>query len=307
MNVPGGTPAGNYPFTVTASSQGIIASATETLAVIGYNVQGPSAANDWIFAGTSANIPVTVQGSSNSNGSAINLSITCALDVQATCTGGTSPLSATVQTVNLSLSVPAGTSLGQHQLTVTATTNGNTQSYTFPVNVVALTGSLSNSVLTIPRSGSGSLTLTLNATSGFSGSVSLSCSGASPQVSCSFNPSPLQLTGGIAQSITATFTATNTAQIRRGPSAVSARGTLALAILLPAAFWLSPRRRRSALLLFCAVCALLSSVTSCGSAGGSTGIGGGGGSNAYSVTVNATVAGTSQSYALGALTITVTH
>ena len=310
MNVPAGTPAGNYPFTVTASSQGITASATETLAVIGYNVQGPPAANDWTFAGTSANIPVTVQGSSNSSGSGINLSITCVLDVQATCTGGTSPVSATAQSVNLSLSVPAGTSLGQHQLTVTATANGNTQIYTFPVNVVALSGSLSNSALTIPRSGSGSLTLSLNATNGFSGSVSLSCSGASPQLSCSFNPSPVQLTGGIAQSITTTFAATNAAQIHREPSAVSAKGTLALAILLPAAFWLSPRRRRRALLLLCALCALVSSVTSCGSGGGSTGIGGGGGgggSNAYSVTVNATAAGASQSYALGTVAITVTH
>ncbi len=309
MNVPTGTPAGNYPFSVTAASQGITTSASETLEVVGYTVQGPPAANDWIFAGTTMTIPVSVQGSSNSSGSAISLSITCALDVQATCTGGTSPVSATPQIVNLGLSVPSGASLGQHQLTVTATTNGNTQSHTFPINVVALTGSLSSSSLTIPRSNSGSLTMTLNATSGFSGSVTLSCSGASPQVSCSFNPSPVQLTGGIAQSIDATFVAGSTAQIRREPSAFSARGTLTLALLLPAALWLSPRRRRRALLLSFVLGVLLPSITSCGSGGSYSGGGGGGGggSNAYSVTVNATVAGTSQSYALGTVTITVTH
>jgi hypothetical protein len=316
MNIPAGTPAGNYPFTMTIASGTYSTSAPETLQVISYGVQGPPAANDWILAGSTMTIPVTVQGSSNSSGTAINVSLACALDVTATCAGGSSWVSATANTADLILTVPSGTSLGEHQLTVTSTYNGSTQSYTFPIYVVALSGSLSGSSLTIPRGGPGALTLALNATTGFSGSVALSCSGASPQISCSFSPSPVQLTGGTPQTVTMNLTAGATAQLHPTPATLSARGALALAMLFPAALWWGVKRRRGTLLLSLAVCALLSSVASCGSGGsvssggsgsGGSGAGGGGGSNSYSVTVNATVAGTSQTYALGTVTVIVTH
>jgi hypothetical protein len=61
--------------------------------------------------------------------------------------------------------------VGQHQLTVTGTYAGVTQTYTFPIYVVSFTGSLSSSTLTVARGGTGTLTATLNASTGFSDSV----------------------------------------------------------------------------------------------------------------------------------------
>ncbi len=69
--------------------------------------------------------------------------------------------------------MPAGTAVGQYQLTVTATFGASTQTYTFPLYVVTLSGTLNGSALTIAQGGNGTLTATLNATTGFSDVVSL--------------------------------------------------------------------------------------------------------------------------------------
>jgi hypothetical protein len=62
VNVPAGIADGNYPFTVTATSQSYTASAQQILEVGGYSVQGPPTNSDWVLLGTTQSIPISVQG-----------------------------------------------------------------------------------------------------------------------------------------------------------------------------------------------------------------------------------------------------
>lgn len=243
VDVPPGLANGNYPFTVTATSQSYSASAQETLQVDSYSVQGPSASSDWVFPGTTQSIPISVQGSSNWAGGPVTIS--CSLDITATCTGGTiTPESSAAAPMNLSLNVPAGTAVGQHQLTVTGTFAGSTQTYTSPIYVVSFSGSLGSSTLTLAQGGSGTLTATLNASTGLSDSASLACSGTS-QLSCSFNPASPQVTGGTAQTVSITVTASATALLKSKPASSPARSMIAMAGLLPLVLCCGFLRKRS--------------------------------------------------------------
>ena len=304
VNVPAGIADGSYPFTVATTSQSNTASAQEILQVISYSIQGPSASSDWVFPGTTQTIPISVQGSSNWWGGYVTIG--CSLDVAATCTGGSvnpgTPMS-------LSLSVPAGTTVGQHQLKVTGTYAGVTQTYTFPIYVVSFTGSLSSSTLTVARGGTGTLTATLNASTGFSDSVALACSGTS-QLTCTFSQSSPEVTGGTAQTVTITVNTSATALIESKPGPPPVRTLIAFVGLFPLALCcgLLRRRWRNVLLVFLVGFTVFAFVGACGGGGGAGGGGGGdGGSNTYSLTVTATPGGTSIVNTLGTVTVTVTH
>ncbi|MFP5235953.1 MAG: FG-GAP-like repeat-containing protein [Acidobacteriota bacterium] len=311
VNVPAGLANGNYPFTVTAASQTYSASAQETLQVVSYTVQGPPSGSDWAIAGTTQNIPINVQGSSNWWGGTVSFS--CTLDVASTCTGGSAVPG---MPMNLSLNVPAGTPLGQHQMTVIGTYAGSTQKYTFPIYVVSFSGSLSGSTLTVARGGSGTMTATLTASTGFSNSVSLACSG-STQLTCSFNPSSPQLTGGTPLTVTINVNASATASLESKPAHSPLRSMTVLAGMLPLAFFcgILRSRRRNVLLLFLLGLVTLGFMGACGGAGGSaagggggTSGGGGGGSNTYTLTVTASPNNTTSLVStLGTVSVTVTH
>lgn len=314
VNVSAGTANGNYPFTVTATSQSYTASAQETLQVDSYSIQGPSAGSDWAFPGTPQSIPISVQGSSNWSGGPV--AISCSLDIAATCTGGTiTPGSTAAAPMNLSLNLPAGTALGQHQLSVTGTIAGSTQTYTFPIYIVSLSGSFNASTLTMAQGGSGTLTATLNASTGFSDSVSLACSGTS-ELTCSFNPSDPQVTGTTGQTVSITITANATALLKSKPGLSPARNLIALTVLFPLALCCGflRKRRGNVLLVFLLGFVVFTFVGACGGGGGGAGGsggggegGGGGGSNTYSLTVTATPGNTSTVTTLGTVTVTVTH
>jgi len=314
VNVAAGIANGNYPFTFTATSGSYAASGQETLEVVSYSVQGPSAGSNWVIPGTTQSIPISVQGSSNWNGAG-QVTISCSLDVAATCSGGMiAPGNSTASSMNLSLSVPAGTAVGQDQLTVTGTYAGLTQTYTFPIYVVSLSGSLSSSTLTMAQGGSGTLTATLNASTGFSDSVLLACSGTS-ELTCTFNPSYPPVTGGTAQTVTITVNASATALLESKPANSPARSLIALAGLLPLALCCGflRKRCRNVLLVFLLGFMVFAFVGACGGGGGvgggvgGGGGGGGGGSNTYSLTVTATPSNTSAVTTVGAVTVTVTH
>ncbi len=305
VNVPAGIAAGNYPFTVNVASQTYTASGSLTLQVVGYSVQGPPASNSWLFPGTTHTVPLTVQGSSNWNGAG-QVTISCSLDVAATCTGGSIyPGVTTASPFNLSINVPAGTPLGTHRLTVNSAYGGSTQTYTFPLSVVSFNGSVSATSLTIERGGSGTLTATLNATAGFVDSVNLQCSGA-PQIACTFNPPTPAVTGGSPAIVTITFTANTTAELKPKPARFSARSLIALASLLPLILFgkLRPKGWPGFLMILLGF-ALLSSVGACSGGGG--GGSNGPGSNTYSVTVTAGPANTTVQSTLGTVTLTVNH
>ena len=303
VSVPASIANGSYPFTFTSTSQSYTASAQETLQVASYSIQGPTASNNWAFPGTTQTIPINVQGSSNWWGGYV--AIGCSLDVAATCTGGSiNPGTPT----SLSLSVPAGTVVGQHQLTVTGTYAGVTQTYTFPIYVVSFTGSLSSSTLTVARGGTGTLTATLNASTGFSDSVVLACSGTS-QLACTFSPSSSQVKAGTAQTVAITVNTGATARIESKPGPPSVRSLIAFAGLFPLTLCcgLLRRRWRNLLLVLLVGFPLFAFVGACGGAGGGGGGNGGGGSNTYSLTVTAIPGGTSVVNTLGTVTVTVTH
>jgi hypothetical protein len=226
--------------------------------------------------------------------------------VAAMCSGGSVELNQGMESYNLSLTVPSNTTIGQHQLSVSTILDGATQNFTFPIYVVSFSGSLGGSSITLTQGGTGTLTAALNATAGFQDSVSLGCSG-SEQISCSFQPSPAQVTGGASQSVTITLAASTTAFIPRTSIPFSRPSFLALGVLFPFGIVWGMRRTKHRMLLAILVGFSLLFVTSCGSGGNSGGGIGGGGSNNYTVTVTADVAGTSFVQTLGTVDVTVTH
>jgi FG-GAP-like repeat len=302
--VPSGMAAGDYQFQITVASGSHTASISQSLNVVNLTVEGPDASNDWAIVGTTQEIPVTVQLSSNA--SATTLQLNCSLDVTATCSGGSPLIQPGTQSVNLALTIPSGTTTGQHQLTVTANLGGYTQSFTFPVAVVALSGSLNASSMALTQGASESVTATLSATTGFAGSVSLTCRGSS-EITCSFNPTLVQLTGGTSQTSTVTLTAGNLAETQPDESLFRRSGMIRLAVVLPLVL-LPGIRRRKWLQVFTALLALcvVGSAVSCGGSGGGGG-GRGGGSNTYTVTVTGTANSRTASTTIGTIVVTVTH
>ncbi len=311
INIPSNTVAGSYPVQVTGTSGRFSASQSTTLQILNFSMQGPSASNDWTLTNLVQPITVTLSASATITSSQY-VGITCALDVPATCFGAAVPVSQTPQPIDLSLIVPTGTPTGQHVLTVTATYGSLKQNFTFPFYVADYSGSLSPSTITIGRGATGKITASLNATTGFDGTIALACSGTA-QVTCSFSPGSTQLTASSPQTVTITLDAGASASVQP-PSEFSAKHLFALAALFPLGLLFNWRRRRlPALFLMAAGLLFLVSTVSCGS-GGSTGgsstgegYSGGGGSNSYTLTVNATFNNTSLSRTLGAVNVTVTH
>jgi len=274
-----------------------------TLYVSDFSLQPPSASSAWAPPGGTVNVNPTVT-SINLFSSPIN--VTCSLDVGGTCTGGTVAVSPNGPTpLNLTVSPPAGVSLGTHTLTVTATSGTLTHNLAFPFSIADYSGSLSKSTLTLAQGGSGSLSATVNATAGFAGDVSFACSGAT-QVTCNFSRSTVQPTASSPQTTNITVTAGNEALKHKSADAVGSR-LLPLVFVLPfgIVFGIARKQRRAAraavgsLLL-----ALFIGLMSCGGGNGSVG---GGGSLAYTVTVNASAAGTNTTRTLGTITVIVTN
>jgi hypothetical protein len=299
VSVASGVATGSYPFTLTATSHSFVASITQTLQVISFSVQSPTSASDWLLPGYTQTVPVVVQGSAGGTGAGVVL--TCSLDVTATCTGGTSTLPKDGIPFDLTVMPRSGTPLGLHQLNVSATYGGVTQNYMFPIYVVSFTGSLNPSSLTLTRGGSGTVTVTLNASTGFNGPVGFSC-GATLAVSCAFNPGSLQMTGGTSQTVTLSITAGLSAALEHQGGEFSGRLVLAFAFLLPLAIW-RPTRRRGSMFI---VAFVIVAFASCGGGRGGVG-GGGGGSDSYTLSPTATLGNAPLSVPLGALSLTVNH
>jgi hypothetical protein len=302
VNVPSGLAGGNYPFTITASSQSYTVSGTLTLEILSYSVQAPPADNDWVITGTTQNVSIGVLGSSNWNGTG-SINVTCSLDVASNCGGGyTVPGSGVVSPFSLTITVPAGTPPGMHQLTVTATYGGSPQTYTFPLYIVNFGGSISASSLTLSPGTSGTITATLNGSTGFEDDVSLACSSSS-QISCTFAPSSAQVSGGTPEIVSVTVRVISLVVLQAKPGLVGARSLPLLAGVLPLILCVRKRRKKwLAVILSVVASALISSVTACGGVGG-----GGNKPSTYSVTVTAIPAHTVISTKIGTLTVTVTQ
>jgi hypothetical protein len=312
--VASGVATGTYPFTVGVASGPVPASVGVTLYVGDFSLQPPSAGTAWAPPNGTVNVNLTAQSIDDFSTAII---VTCSLDVGGSCTGGTFPVSPNGPTpISLAVSPPSGVSLGAHTLTVTATSGPLTQSINFPFNVADYSGSLSESTVTIAQGASALLTATVTATSGFAGTVSFACSGAT-QVTCSFSPLTVQPTGSGSQTTNITVTAGSPAAKLAARDPAGSR-LLSLVLVLP--FWIvfgtarndRMRAKRAAVGLF--LLTLVIASMSCGggsggggNGGGSGGGGGGGGSANYTITVNATAAGTNTTRALGTIAVTVTN
>jgi hypothetical protein len=304
VSVPSGVAVGTYPFTVGVVSGPATASVAFTLNITDFSLQPPSAATDWAPPGSTATVSL---GAQPLNSFSATVNVTCSFDFGGSCTGGSFPVSGSLPSpINVTASVPSGVSLGAHTLTVSGTSGLVTHTATFPFYIADYSGSLSTSALTMAQGASGSLTATVNATSGFAGTVSFTCSGTT-QVTCSFSPSTVQPTATNSQTTNITVTAGYSTSTLF-PTGSAKRGFLLLALLVPfgivfgMAHIEQTQARRAVVGLF--LLGLILASLSCGGGSGA-GAGGGGGSEAYTVTVNATASNTTKT--LGTVIVTVTH
>jgi hypothetical protein len=308
INTPAGMSTGNYPLQFVVSSGGQSATATASLDLFAFNLQAPAAASDWSTPASSPTVVFPVQVSSNLP--AGSLQIVCTLDSITACQPVTTVLQPTATSVSVTLSVPQNVAQGQHQLSLTTTLYGNTQTFTFPYTIADFTGTLNASTLSMQAGSTATLTATLNATVGFSDNVTFACS-APAEIKCTV-PAPTQLTNAAAQNVSVSLYAEASAaklHRRRLPAPLlPGSGPLALAGAFPILIGVIFRRRRWGAFFQLIICfCVISLVASCGSGRGSATGGGGGDSGSYTVSISATAAGTNDTHNLGSVVVTVTQ
>ena len=165
--------------------------------------------------------------------------------------------------------------------------------------------------VTVPAGGSGQVTLVLSPSNGFSGAVSLSCSGLPSGASCSFSPgSPVNLVSGTAQNVAMTVTVGSAASLAkpspfgsRWPAETVLAGVFGLSLLGLRRGKRIPRGWMAVLVLIAGL-AGAGMLTACGSGSASSG-GGGGGGGGGGATSTVTITGTSGS-TTAATTVKVT-
>jgi hypothetical protein len=304
ISIPAGVAAANYPIQINVNSESFQASTLIALGIISVAVQPASPSDQWSIPGTTRSLSLSVQASPN----VPSVQIACSLDVPgSSCGSGSVSLNSGSPTnVTVGVTLPANALTGEHQLSLTSTFSGSTQTSTFPFTVADFSGSLSKSAITVANGGSATVTATLNGTSGFSGKISLSCGNAA--VSCSFSPNPALLTGGTTQTITITMTAPTLTSAIRQRAVPPIYAPLLVGILAPVFFLRRVRKHR--VLLWIGMFVLCSGFSACGGGAGSASNAGGGGgvqTTNYSVTVSANESSTGATRTLGTVTVTETH
>jgi hypothetical protein len=150
------------------------------------------------------------------------------------------------------------------------------------------------------------VTVTLNATTGFTSAITLACTNVA-QVVCSFSSPSAQLSGGMSTSVALSLTTGSYAKLT--PTNSSLSETLPeLAALLPIGILIGLRRngQRPRLMIVLIALLLLIPLGSCSSGSTVSGNGGSGNQpNNYSVTVTATATGTQVVHTLGTLNVIV--
>lgn len=171
---------------------------------------------------------------------------------------------------------------GMHTISVTYggdasfNASNSTQPITFTITpgfFAAIPGSAS--VVQISAAGgAGTSSITVSNSTGFSGTISLACSGLPAETTCAFSPASVAATG-TAQTVSPTITVTTTAAHTVTQNLVRSRYYLAQALigggfaLAGLCFIILPKGRRRALPLLLIVLALIVTVPACGGGGGS--------------------------------------
>lgn len=309
IDVPAGISTGSYDYTIHISSGPVSTSQQYILNIVDFSLQPPATGSAWGPPGGTVNVSVMVNPINNFRQV---VTVTCSLDITATCTGSSFPVGGTSSNASLSVSLPSSATPGTHTLTATVTSGQLVHNVAFPFYIADYSGSLSTSTLSLQRGGSGSVTATVNATSGFGGAISFSCSGSS-LVTCTFSPPTVQPSTTSPQTVTVTMNASLAASAL--PLMDSNKAFLLLGLVLPFGIAFAASNERRVNVKRAAVASLfllLLFSLSCGgggiNAGGGGGTeGGGSGPNTYSITLNATAAGTNTTRTLGTINVTVTH
>jgi len=195
------TPTGSFPLTITGTSGTLSHTASVTLVVnapvVGDFSIAATPASATVTAGNGTSYTATVTGAGGFAG-VVNFS---ASGLPAGASASFNPTSVTgsgssTMSVTTSTTTPAGT----YTLTITGTSGSLAHSTTVtlvvnPAPVPDFTISASPATLTVPRSSSGSYTVTISGINGFAGTVSLSVTGLGTRVTASFNPTSVTGSG----------------------------------------------------------------------------------------------------------------
>lgn len=305
--VPLGAAPGSYQLNVNAASGSLTASYKISMSVISFSLGTLSSSSSWLYPGASnVTVSIPVQGSSNMSGT---LNVTCTFSV-GTCSGSTPQITSGSGTAQVVLSVPAGLSLGQYALGVTATFGTVTSTANLPIYVSDISGSASSSTssssITMGRSGSSTFNVALSGSTGFDATVTLGCTTSdSTAVQCSLSQTSVALTAGTSKLVTGTLSSSATASLdQRGRRPAGPWFVL----LVPCGLLLYKRRRITTLLMAFMVAVVLLGMSSC-SGGGSSNGGSSNStpqSNSYTVTVTAATPGAAAK-AIATIPVTVTH
>ncbi len=241
------TPAGTYTLSVTGSDANSLPPSngpqTLTLTVLsppGYTLIGSSLNPGYITAGGTSTSTITVSAINGYMGS-VTLSCSkisggtpapgCAFNPSSVTVGGSSQGTSTL-TVSTSNSAPTGT----YSITVTGSDGNNAAPSNEPQNLnltIVAAGSpsyfISSTALnpsSVAAGNNATSTITVTATNGYMGSVTLTCSsisGGTPAPSCSFNPAVAVISGNGATN--ATLTAATTPTTAVSSYSISVTGT----------------------------------------------------------------------------------
>src|SRR6516225_7922542 len=202
------TPTGSFPLTITGTSGTTTHTASVTLVVtavvVGDFSVAASPASQTVTAGNGTSYTATATGSGGFSGTvtftASGLPSGASASFNPTSVNGSG---SSTMSVNTSTSTPAGT----YTLTITGTSGSLVHSTTVTLVVNPAPNpdfSISDSPtgITVPRSTSGTSTVTVTGLNGFAGTVNLSVSGQGSRVSTSFNPT--SITGSGSSTLTVT-------------------------------------------------------------------------------------------------------
>jgi len=323
INTTGATVPGTYTVIVTGTSGGITQTVNVVVTVggtIGFSLSGTPVTPTSIAAGASATSTLSITPAGGFTGAvALSCAVypstytdtpTCSLSSPATVSG------TTAVTETLTLNTQAGTTGGTYNVIVKgasgilSATTGVSLTVTGTTSIPAF--ALAAPAITISSpGGSGTSTVTITPSGGFTGTIALTCS-VSPTTEtdtpgCSLS-TPAAITGTTA--VTATLTVTTTAATAAlGPHpldrVLGVGGGVAMAALL---FFVTPVRRRrwKTLLMLLVFAAIAGSAIGCGSSTATAGSGGGNTGTTtgnYTVTVTGTATGASSQFT--SVTVTV--
>jgi subtilase family serine protease len=219
------TPVGTYPLTITATDGVLVHTAAVTLIVTApadFTIS-PTPASQTVTAGVNAGYQINVGSVGGFNG-LVNLSVSVSPVVTDGPVASLNPTSVTgsglsALTVTTVTTTPAGT----YTFTITGTSGPlvHTATVTLVVNAPG-TGDFSISSLntiTVKRSQSGSLAVTIQAQAGFTGTVTFSVSGLPSLVTGTFSPNSINTSG------TTNLTLTVSNQAKQGTFPIVITGT----------------------------------------------------------------------------------